>query len=126
MAAYLPYFIRAAEYAAIPLIIVLAITLYFDRPKTGVWYSIWLFLSFSFATGSVVLAVSSIMYAKTIGGFPYYDPLLLSIFRWGLMLSLGAIIFSIAALWRPSALRWAALGCSIVMLLFWFWGAIGE
>ena len=126
LAAYLPQFLRAAEYAVIPLIVVLGVARYLDRPKTSVLHSILLLLSLAFATASVVLAVSSAMYAKATGGFPYYDPLLLSIFRWGFVLASGAIIFPFSTLRRPSALRWFALACSIAMLLFWFGTASGE
>src|ERR1700722_1023945 len=112
LAAYLPQFLRAAEYAVIPLIVVLGVARYLDRPKTSVFHSILLLLSLAFATASVVLAVSSAMYAKATGGFPYYDPLLLSIFRWGFVLASGAIIFPFSTLRRPSALRWFALACS--------------
>jgi hypothetical protein len=105
---------------------VLALSMYFDRPKSGVLDSIWSLLSFTLATVSVVLAISSIVYAKAIGGFSYYDPLLLSIYRWGIVLSLGALIFSISALRSRSALRWASLACSIAVMLFWLGSALGE
>src|ERR1700733_9690715 len=126
LAAYLPYLLRVAEYAVIPLIVVLGGTRYFDRPKPGVLYSILLLLSLFLATASVVLAVSSTMYAKATGGFPYYDPLLLSIFRWGFVLSSGAIIFAFSTLRRPTISRWLALAYGVAMLLFWFGTAMGE
>ena len=126
LAAYLPYFLRVAEYAVIPLVVILGVARYFDRPKTSVLHSILLLLSLSFATASVLLAVSSAMYAKATGGFPYYDPLLLSIFRWGFVLSSGAIIFALSTLRRRSALRWFALACSLAILLFWLGTAMGE
>jgi hypothetical protein len=126
LAAYLPYLLRMAEYAVIPLIVMLGVARYFDRSKTRILHSILLLISLSFATASVVLAVSSAMYAKATGGFPYYDPLLLSIFRWGFVLSSGAIIFAFSTLRRPTILRWLALAYGVAMLLFWFGTAMGE
>jgi hypothetical protein len=88
----------------------------------------WFFslTAISLATMSSALAVSSISYAHTIGGFPYYDPLLLRIFRWGFCLSLTAVIFALAGVWRKNALRWYAVALSTITLLFWFGSAMGE
>jgi len=83
-------------------------------------------IGFTFATLSGVLAISSVMYAHAIGGFAFYDPLLLRIYRAGGLLSLTGIIFSLSGVWRPSVLRWHAPICSVGTLLFWFISAMGE
>jgi hypothetical protein len=83
-------------------------------------------IGFTLATVSGLLAVSSVLYALAVHGFPYYDPMLLRIFRWGGWLSLAGIVFGICGTWRPSPLRWYAPGCAIGMLLFWFAMATGE
>jgi hypothetical protein len=62
---------------------------------------------FVLATASAALAVSSILFAQ-FHHFPYYDPLLLRIFRTGTLLSLAGIAFGIGGAWRPTSLRWHA------------------
>jgi hypothetical protein len=79
-----------------------------------------------FGSASLLLAVSSVFYSTMIGGFPYYDPLLLKIYRWGFLLSLSGIIFALAGIWKPSPSRWFAPACSVGMLVFWFAMAMGE
>src|SRR5438105_912834 len=48
-----------------------------------------------FGSASVFLAASSLFYSMIIGGFPYYDPRLLRIYRWGFVLSMSGIVFAI-------------------------------
>jgi hypothetical protein len=81
---------------------------------------------FSLATASALLAVGSFAYSTAIGGFPFYDPRLLSIFFAGGVLSLLAILFAVGGLFRPGPLRWHALLCALGTLGFWFFQANGE
>jgi len=37
---------------------------------------------FSLGTASAVLAVGTTVYARAVGGFPFYDPSLMRIYRW--------------------------------------------
>jgi len=74
----------------------------------------------------VSAGVSAMLYARAVGGFPFYDPLLLRIYRWGALLSLSGIVFAVIGVWRPSPLRWHAPACAIGTLLFWFAAAMGE
>jgi hypothetical protein len=60
---------------------------------------------FSFATPSALLAVLAIIYSFSINGFRFYDPRLLRIFRWGILLSLTALLLAIGGVWKPSSLR---------------------
>ncbi|MBI3477612.1 MAG: hypothetical protein HY010_17915 [Acidobacteria bacterium] len=82
-------------------------------------------LGFIFATASAVIAVSFAAYAQ-LHHFPYYDPLLLRIFRWGVLLSLSGILFAIGGVWRSGPLRWHALVCGLGMSAFWLLAAEGE
>jgi hypothetical protein len=77
-------------------------------------------------TASGLLATSSVLYAHAIGGFPFYDPLLLRIYRWGALLSLSGTVFAFIGVWRPGPLRWHAPACAVGTLLFWFAAAMGE
>ncbi len=53
-----------------------------------------------FASASALLAIGSRLYAQPIGGFSFYDSLLLRIYRWGAMLSLAAFLLSLGGIWR--------------------------
>jgi len=83
-------------------------------------------IGFVSATASAALAVSAIIYANLIHGFRYYDPLLLRIFRSGILLSLTGILFSVGGLWRRNALRWYAPVSAFATLAFWVMAAAGE
>jgi len=84
------------------------------------------FAGLAFATLSALLAVGSTAYARIIGGFPFYDPLLLRIYRWGALLSLAGIGTGICGVWRPNPLRWLGPICAVGMLVFWIAMAEGE
>src|SRR5215472_8305851 len=93
------------------------------RGSMTLWSQLSL-VAFGLATSSALLALGSIIYAHTIGGFPFYDPRLLRIYRWGGLLSLVAI--GVAGCWRRTPLRWYAPLCAAGMLIFWFISAMGE
>jgi hypothetical protein len=94
------------------------------QPRTA--FSIMSWAGLSLATLSALLAISTLIYAQAIGGFPLYDPLLLKIYRWGLSISLVGIICAIGGIWRAGPVRWHAPACTAGMLLFWFLAAISE
>ena len=83
------------------------------------------FIGFALATVSALLAISTIAYAQ-VHRFPFYDPLLLRIFRSGALLSAGGLVFGLAGIWRPSSLRWHAPASALGMLTFWIIAASGE
>jgi hypothetical protein len=80
----------------------------------------------SLATTSGLLAITGIAYAHVIGGFPFWDPRLLRIYRWGFSLSLVGLVLALTGAWKPNSLRWHGVGCSLGMLLFWLVAARGE
>jgi hypothetical protein len=83
-------------------------------------------VAFVLATASALLAITAWVYASAVGGFPFYDPRLLRIYRWGLLLSLSGLAVAIGGVWRPGPLRWHAPAFAFGTLLFWFLAAIGE
>jgi hypothetical protein len=94
-----------------------------QRHQTVVTLSV---VGFTLTTAAAVLALSSAVYAQEIGGFPFHDPRLIGIYRWGGLLSFCGIAFGIGAAWRPGPLRWHAPFCAAGMLMFWVLAAFGE
>src|SRR5690348_2244858 len=113
-------------YAGIPLLLIWGWIRWAIRPASRTVCSALSLLGFVLATASALLAASSIVYAHAIGGFPFYDPRLLRIFRCGAALSLLAILFGIAGIWRSSPLRWFSPICAMATLFFWFEAAMAE
>ena len=113
-------------YVVVPALTIWGWTRWIRRPKPRDFASISSLIAFILSTASALLAASSIAYAHATGGFRYYDPRLLRIFRWGFLLSLGAFLFSLGGVWRRNVLRWHALACAIGMTFFWISAAAGE
>jgi len=115
----------ALGYLVTPTALIWGWTSWTRQPKQTTLPAILSLIGFIFATASAILAVSSVAYAQ-VHHFPYYDPLLLRIFRWGGVLSLAGLLFGIGGVWRPGALRWHAPLCGLGTLAFWFIAATGE
>jgi len=81
---------------------------------------------FILSTASGVLAVSAIVYAVAIHGFPFYDPTLLRIYAWGFLLSAGGIVLGLTGVSAPNALRWHAPLAGLGTLAFWMIAAATE
>jgi hypothetical protein len=81
------------------------------------------FASFAGATASALLAISALL-RKLFTGEDYFEPLMGH--RLGYVLSAAACVLAVAALWRPSRLRWHALACAFVMLFFWYMFGIPD
>jgi hypothetical protein len=113
-------------YVGLPALMIWGWAGWFRRPQPRTLPSILSLIGLALATASGLLAVSSVMYEHAIGGFPFYDPRLLRIYRWGGLLSLSGIVFGIGGVWRPGPVRWLAPVCSLGTLLFWFASAMGE
>ena len=95
-------------------------------PKLRTATAIMSLVGFIFAATSALLAVSTMAYARLIHGFPFYDPLLMKIYGWGFLLSLGGIILGTGGAWRPTSLRWHTPISGACMLAFWIMMASGE
>ena len=112
-------------YLVTPVALIWGWTGWVRQPRQRTVPAILSLTGFVFATASAVLAASSVAYAQ-VHHFPFYDPLLLRIFRWGSLLSLAGILFGIGGAWRPGPLRWQAPACGLGMLAFWVLAAEGE
>ena len=116
----------AAIYIALPASMIWGWVRWLKRTQPPTWPSILSLIGFALATASGLLATASVLYAHAIGGFPFYDPLLLRIYRWGALLSLSGTLFGLIGVWRPGPLRWHAPVCAVGTLVFWFAAAMGE
>lgn len=120
----LPILFVLGAYVALPAVLVVGWVRWVRRGRTGVvWPSL---IGFSLGTASALLAVGAILYARAAGGFPFYDPSLLRIYRWGLLLSIAGLIFGAVGLRWSGPIRWYAPAASAGMLLFWVGAAAGE
>ena len=115
----------ALGYLVAPTALIWGWTSWTRQPKQRTLPATLSLIGFIFATASAILAMSSVAYAQ-VHHFPYYDPLLLRIFRWGGLLSIAGLLFGVGGVWRPGALRWHAPLCGLGMLAFWFIAATGE
>ncbi|HEY2546296.1 MAG TPA: hypothetical protein VGI46_09540 [Candidatus Acidoferrum sp.] len=63
------------------------------------------------------------IWAIVIGGFPFYDPTVLSFYRWGLLTGAAGLLTSFAG---KGKLRWPTCGLSFLMIFLWFAAATSE
>ena len=112
-------------YLGSPAILIWGWARWLRQPKLRTIPATLSLVSFVLATASALLAISSIAFAQ-VHHFRYYDPLLLRIFRWGTLLSLGGIAFGTGGVWRRSSLRWHAPVSAFGTLAFWLVAISGE
>jgi len=113
-------------YVGVPVVLVVGWVKWIRRStEVGTLARLSLF-GFGIATSSAALATYTLTYSIFIGGFPFYDPLLLKFYRWGFGISVLAVFVSLLGVWRKSILRWYALALSCGMCLVWFIWAVGE
>jgi hypothetical protein len=115
----------AIAYLGPPTLLVWGWLRWLGKPRVWTVLSVLSLISFVLATASALLALSTIAYAQ-VHHFPYYDPLLLRIFRSGALLSLGGIVFGVVGVGQSSPLRWHAPASAMVTLVFWIVAASGE
>jgi hypothetical protein len=113
-------------YLVSPVMLVWGWVRWAGRPRLLNVASVLSFSGFFLANASALLAVSTIIYAFFIHGFAFYDPRLMRIFRRGILLSLGGLMFGIGGVWRRNSLRWHAPVCALGTLAFWVLATEGE
>jgi hypothetical protein len=113
-------------YVALPLVTVSGWASWFKSQNVFKTFSTLSLLAFTLATISELLAISSMVYAHAVGGFRYYDPSLLRIYRWGALLSFAGLVVAAVGLLRGSSLRWHAVFCAVGTLIFWLSAAMTE
>ncbi len=93
------------------------------RISTPAWLSYVAFAATTFVSLSVLLRGTSLIWARVIGGFPFYDPLLLRFYRWGFLTSRAGLLTSIVGKGKR---RRPSCGLSVPMTFPWFAAALGE
>jgi hypothetical protein len=106
-------------YIVLPAAIVWGWVRWLRRAQPHTLLSALSLVALGLGSASALLAFSSIIYAHVIGGFPFYDPRLLRIYRWGTLLSLSGLVCGIIGIWRPGPLRWLAPACAVGTFLYW-------
>ena len=115
--------IAIAAYVAVPVVLIWGWMRW--AQQRGVFAAVSL-ISFVFGTASVLIALAGVIYGRAIGGFPYYDPRLMRIYRFGIIMSLVGFGLAVVGIWRRSVLRWHAPALSFGIFLLWFVWASGE
>jgi hypothetical protein len=94
-------------------------------PRIGVpaWRGYVAMVGIGLAGVSALLWVVSLIWARAIGGFPFYDPVLLRFYRWGFLTSALGLFVSLVG---KGKLRWPTTGLSLLMSMLWFMAATGE
>jgi hypothetical protein len=81
---------------------------------------------FVLASVSAALEIGSGTYAQFINGFPFGDPTLLRIYRWGFLLAFLGLVTGLFGIAKKTPLRWKAPTLSMV-LFYCGWGQVmGE
>jgi hypothetical protein len=93
------------------------------RIVSPAWRSYFAFAAISLAGISVLIWIVMGIWAQAIGGFPFYDPILMRIYAWGLLTGLAGFVASLVG---KGKLRWPACGVSAVMTFLWLAAMSGE
>jgi hypothetical protein len=113
-------------YISLPLAIVWGWVRWWRVTQPRTLFSLVSLVGFTLATASGLLAISTVVYADEIGGFPFYDPLIMQIYRWGDWLSLSGMVFALIGVWRQGPLRWLAPISALGTFVFWIALSTGE
>jgi hypothetical protein len=105
--------LATAAFLTLPIVMIWGWVRWIRRKKLVTVFSVLSLIGLALSTASELLAISMVVYAKVKGGFGYYDPSLMRIYAWGILLSLGGLALAAIGVWRQSSLRWHALICSI-------------
>jgi hypothetical protein len=114
-----------AVFIGFPAVIMLGWARWF-RLKEQREASILSFAGFAAGNVSAWLAISMVLYAHEIRGFPHYDPRLIRVDLLGLSFSFIGTVFALLGRVRPNPLRWHAFILSAGMCVFWFLSVLSE
>ncbi len=113
-------------YLGLPVVLFMGWRQWLRRSSPQARLSALSFIGFVLASSSALLAIGAALYAMAAGGFRYYDPKLLVIYRIGILLSLAGLTSAVVGVWKRGAVRWHALTLSAGMLFLWLVWASAE
>jgi hypothetical protein len=113
-------------FLSFPVVMIWGWSRWAKRKTQMTFFPVLSLISFVLATTSELIAIVMVIFARIIGGFAFYDPTLMRIYAVGMLLSLVGLILAIIGVWRPSSLRWHALGCTVGTLLYWLVQSANE
>jgi hypothetical protein len=113
-----------AAFAA-PVILIWGWIRWAKRKEVGTASSILSLAGLALSTISALLALSTSAFAR-FHPFGFYDPTLMRIMRWGILLSFCGCLFALGGIWRKNPLRWHAPLCGLGTLAIWIIAAEGE
>lgn len=79
--------------------------------------------AFSLAGISLIMWVVLFAWAQAIGGFGFYNPVVLRFYRWGFLTGAAGLLISLIG---KGKLRWPACGLSALMAFLWLAAATSE
>ncbi|HZV87581.1 MAG TPA: hypothetical protein VFF95_08550 [Candidatus Binatus sp.] len=96
-----------------------------SKPRIGVpsWRSYVAICAFSLAAISSLLHLVLFAWARLIGGFWFYDPVVMRFYGWGFLTGAAGMVVSLAA---KGKLRWPSFAFSAVMAVVWLLAAMSE
>ena len=115
----------AVGYLVTPVMLVSGWMRWVKSRSLGTAAAVLSFTAFVLGTVSATLACSTTAYAQ-VHHFGFYDPTLMRIEGWGMILSLVSILLALIGLSGKSAVRWHAPVCAVGTLVFWVMAAAGE
>ena len=119
--------ILAPLFLGLPLVILIWAFWRWSRTSPRIvqpaWRSYIALAAIGLGAFSSLLWVILILWARAIGGFPFYDPMVLSFYRWGFLTGAAGFAISFAG---KGKLRWPSCGLSILMALLWMMAATTE
>lgn len=113
-------------YLGLPVVLFMGWRQWLRRSSPQARLSILSFIGFVLGNSSALLAIGAALYAMAAGGFRYYDPKLLVIYRVGILFSLGGLTSAVVGVWSRGTVRWHALTLSAGMLFLWLVWASAE
>jgi hypothetical protein len=117
--------LAALAYLVSPVLLICGWAQWRRQPKQRTVFSILSLVGIVLATTSALLAIAAIAYAQ-IHRFPHQDPLLIKLYRVGMILSRSGLVFGIGGVWRPNSVRWYAPASALSTLAFWMLAATSE
>ncbi|WP_047492279.1 hypothetical protein [Terriglobus sp. TAA 43] len=127
MSKAIPIIFALVVYVILPVVIIAGWVRWAQRRQAGETGGAWPSVAgLALGTASTLLAIGAMLYARSVVGFPFYDPVLLRIYRCGLLLSLAGLVFGAVGLRWSGPVRWYAPVAAVGTLLFWLASVAGE